>query len=108
MTGPCQSKPELYRERAARMRKMADDAPNAQLRATYLWLSDDFNRRYFLEQAALVRGLVEQAELACVRALYQEMAAKLERMAHDAFDARNGDGPGASRDVTSLRIAVSL
>jgi hypothetical protein len=102
MTDPSKSRPEIYRERAARMLRMADEAPNANLRRTYLWLSDDFNRRYFQEQASRVRDLIERTELDSVRALYRDMLAKLERMADEAFHARAGTLAAPANDVVIL------
>lgn len=102
MTDIFKTKPELYRERAARMLKMADEAPNARLRTTYLWLSDDWNRRYFLEQASLVRDLVEQAQLESVRALYRDMVLRLEAMADEAFRARARNIPATTHELITL------
>jgi len=102
MTDTGKTKPELYRDRAAHMLKMAEDAPNEKLRTTYLWLSDDWNRRYFLEQASLVRDLVDQVELDSVRALYRDMVLKLEAMADAAFRARAADIPATTQELMAL------
>lgn len=108
MTDHAQTRPEIYRQRAALMLKLAEEAPNAKLRATYLWLSDDWNRRYFLEQASIVREWVEQAQLDSIRVLYQELLSKLEAMADDAFRARTRNVPATTNDlITLLRQTLS-